>query len=132
MGYYRQGQPWYDRITVQQLRDALDDPRLPESFFVEGVHGYPALAIRTDETDKEDPDGFWYIGYIDLFDGTYHPRKRGACDGINPAVGEGEQVTDPETWENGERLTPHDVYVRELYARIADLESRIAQEQAAA
>ena len=93
--YYRQD-GWFAQISVAQLLDALSDPRLPKSFLVEPVHGYPAIALRTDETDQEDPEGFWYIGYIDLVDGTYHPRPRGANDGINPAGGEVVTVPDAE------------------------------------
>lgn len=96
MTHYNRHQETFSRISVQQLRDALNDPRLPKSFLIEGVHDYPALAIRTDETDREDPDGLWYIGYIDLFDGTYHPRERGEQDGVNPSRADLVMVVDPE------------------------------------
>ena len=80
--YFRKDDNAFQRITSAQLRAALDDPRLPDSFEVEVSSTYPALIIRTGE-DDEDPEGFWYIGYIDMFDAEYHPRERGERDGMN-------------------------------------------------
>lgn len=97
--YFRAEDKIFQRISSSQLRAALDDPRLPDSFEVEVSSRYPALIIRTDETDAEDPDGYWYIGYIDLFDAEYHPRKRGERDGINSVDDRQEDlkyVHDPE------------------------------------
>lgn len=97
--YFRENDTVFQRISSVDLRAALDDPRLPESFEVEVATNYPALVIRTDETDAEDPDGYWYIGYIDLFDAEYHPRKRGERDGINNVDDRQEDlkyVHDPE------------------------------------
>jgi PAS domain-containing protein len=96
MTYLRSNDRLFQRISNQQLAAALDDPRLPESFSIEQVHDYPALAIRTDETD-----GFWYVGYIDLFDGTYHLRERGERDGVNPANVDVVGVSDPEDCRYG-------------------------------
>lgn len=96
MLYIRSNDNASQRISSAQLRAALDDPRLPDSFCVEVSPLYPALIIRTDETDTEDPDGYWYIGYIDLFDAEYHPRERGERDGINTTYGDLVYVSDPE------------------------------------
>jgi hypothetical protein len=72
------GVSFFDTMSIADVRHVLADPRLPESFSICAVHDYPALAVITDD------EACWYIGYIDLFDGRYHPREGGARDGMNP------------------------------------------------
>lgn len=77
--YYSSDKKCFDGISNAQLIEALNDPRLPESFEVTLTHGYPGLAIISDDESRG------YLGYIDLFDGevVLYPEP-GMPDGKNP------------------------------------------------
>ncbi len=66
-------------ITVETLRDVLNDDRIRSSFQLCPTANYPGLAISSGGDDN------WYLGYIDLFDGTLvFNGELGARDGKNP------------------------------------------------
>ncbi len=77
--YFSKDKQLFARIHRDELIAALQDDRLPESFWIEMTDLRPGLAIVSDD------EGCWYLGHIDLADSELHLNATpGENDGRNP------------------------------------------------